>query len=62
MMMQEFQYCSFLRQLIEKKRLIFDDVMHRKKLYPNILTCLFFTKGVRIGKNFTLKFIIQGLL
>jgi len=30
MMIEEFEYCSLLRQLNEKKRLIFDDDMHRK--------------------------------
>jgi hypothetical protein len=51
-----------LRQLNEKQRLVFDDVMHRKQLYLDILTRLFFTKGAGIGKTFTIKFIIQGLL
>jgi hypothetical protein len=36
--------------------------MHRKKLYPNISICLFLTRGAGIGKTFTLKLIIQGLL
>jgi hypothetical protein len=36
--------------------------MHRKQLYHNTLICLFLTKGVGIGKIFTLKLIIQGLL
>jgi hypothetical protein len=30
MMMEIFEYHSLLKQLNEKKRLIFDDVMHRK--------------------------------
>jgi hypothetical protein len=30
MMMEKFEYHSLLRQLNEEKRLIFDDVMHRK--------------------------------
>jgi hypothetical protein len=45
-----------------KKILIFDDVMHKKQLYPNTLICLFLTRGVGTGKTFTLKLIIQGLL
>jgi len=33
-----------------------------KQLYPDIFICLFLTGGVRTGKTFTLKLIIQGLL
>jgi hypothetical protein len=62
MMMEEFEHCSLLRQLNEEQRLIFYDFMHRKQLHPNTPICLFFTRGVRIGKTFTLKLIIQGLL
>jgi hypothetical protein len=62
MMMEEFEYRSLLRQLNEEHRLIFDDVMHRKQLYFDTSICLFLTRDVGIGKNFTLKFIIQGLL
>ncbi len=57
-MMEKFEYHSLLKQLNEKKRLIFDDVMHKKQLYPDTLICLLLIGG----KNFTLKFIIQGLL
>jgi len=46
MMMEKFEYCSFLKQLNEEQRLISDDVMHRKKLYHDILICLFLTRGV----------------
>jgi hypothetical protein len=62
MMMEEFEYRSLLRQLNEKKRLIFYDVMHRKQLYPNASMCLFLARGARTGKTFTLKLIILGLL
>jgi hypothetical protein len=41
MMMEEFEYCSLLKQLNEEQKLIFDDVMHRKKLYYDTLICLF---------------------
>jgi hypothetical protein len=61
-MMEGFEYYSLLRQLNEEQILIFDDVMHRKQLYPNTPIFLFFTKGVGISKMFTLKLIIQGLL
>jgi hypothetical protein len=61
-MMEEFEYGILLKQLDEEKRLIFDDVMHRKQLYPYPLTCLFLTRGAGINKTFTLKLIIQGLL
>jgi hypothetical protein len=36
--------------------------MQRKKLQHVIPICLFFTRSVKIGKTFTLNFIIQGLL
>jgi hypothetical protein len=61
-MMQEFEYRNLLKQLNEEQRLIFDDVMHRNQLYHDTLICLFLTRGVGIGKTFTLKLIIQGLL
>jgi hypothetical protein len=47
---------------MKKKNLIFDDVMHRKQLYLDTPICLFLGGGVGIGKIFTLKLIIQGLL
>jgi hypothetical protein len=34
-MMEEFEYRNLLRQLNEKHRLIFDDVMHKKQLDLN---------------------------
>jgi len=36
--------------------------MHRKQIYFNIPIHIFLTRGARIGKNFTLKLIIQRLL
>jgi hypothetical protein len=60
MMMEEFEYCSLFKQLNED--FFFDDIMHKKKLYFDTLICLFLTRGVEIGKNFILKFIIKGLL
>jgi hypothetical protein len=36
MMMEKFEYRIIFRQLNEEQRLIFDDVMHRKQLYPNM--------------------------
>jgi hypothetical protein len=62
MMMNEFEYRSLFKQLNEEQRLIFHDVMHRKQLYLDTPICLFLTGGVGIGKKFTLKLIIQGLL
>jgi hypothetical protein len=62
MMMEEFEYYSLLRQLNEVQRLIFDDVLHIKQLFPNTPICLFLIGGARTRKKFTLKFIIQGLL
>jgi hypothetical protein len=46
MMMKEFKYHNLFKQLNEEQRLISDDVMHRKKLYHDILICLFLTRGV----------------
>jgi hypothetical protein len=62
MMMEKFEYRNLFRQLNEEQRLIFDDVMHKTQLYLDTTICLFLTRGVGIGKNFTLKLIIQGLL
>jgi len=45
MMMEKFQYRSLLRQLNEEQILIFDDVMHKKKLYLDTPIWLFFDKG-----------------
>jgi len=30
MMMEEFEYLNLFRQLDEEKKLIFDDIMHKK--------------------------------
>jgi hypothetical protein len=46
MMMEELEYHNLLRQLNEEQILIFDDVMHRKQLYPNTPICLFLTRGI----------------
>jgi hypothetical protein len=53
--MDESQYRSMLRQLNEEQKLIFDDIMYKKQMYPNISIHIFFIRGVGIGKNFTLK-------
>ncbi len=55
---EEFEYFSLFRQLNEKQRLIFDDVMHRKQLYHGTLICLFLNKGAGTSKTFRLKLII----
>jgi hypothetical protein len=55
MKMKEFEYCSLLKQLNEEQRLIFDDVMHRKQLYPDTPICLFLTRGVGTSKNIYIK-------
>jgi hypothetical protein len=62
MMMEKFENLSLLRQLNEEQRLIFDDIMHKKQLYPDTPTCLFLIVGVETNKTFTLKVIIEGLL
>jgi hypothetical protein len=61
-MMEEFEYLILFKQLNEEKRLIFDDIIHRKQLYPYSLIHLFLTRGAQTNKTFTLKLIIQGLL
>jgi hypothetical protein len=61
MMMENFEYCSLLRQLNEEKIFTFDDIMHKKQLYLDTFICLFLTRGVGIGITFTLKFINQRL-
>jgi len=43
----------YLNKLNEEK-IIFDDVMHKKKLYFDTTICLFLTRGVEIGKTFIL--------
>jgi hypothetical protein len=60
--MDELKYWSMLRQLNEEQRLIFDDIMYRKQMFHNIPVHIFLIGGVGIGKNFTLKLIIQSLL
>ncbi len=61
-MMEEFEYRSLLSQLNEEQRLIFGDALCRIQLYLDTSICLFLIGGVGIGKTFTLKFIIRGLL
>jgi hypothetical protein len=41
----KFEYRSLFRQLNEDQRFIFDDVMHRKQLYPDTSICFIFDKG-----------------
>jgi hypothetical protein len=60
--MDESKYQSMLKQLNKEKRLIFENIMYRKQMYYNIPIHIFLTWGARIGKTFTLKLIIQGLL
>jgi hypothetical protein len=47
MMMEQFEYCGLLGQLNEEKRLIFDDVMHKKQLNLNTPICLFLVEGAK---------------
>jgi hypothetical protein len=62
MMMEESEYRYLLRQLNDEERLIFDDFMHKKRLYPHEPIHLFLTGGTGTRKTFTLKLIIEGLL
>ncbi len=62
MMMEEFEYGKLIKQSNEEQKLTFDDIMYGKKSYCNSPICLFFMRGVGIGKTFTLKLVIQGLL
>jgi len=61
-MMEEFEYHNLCKKLNEEKKYIFDDIMHKKQLYLDTPICLFLIGDVGIGKTFTLKLIIQGLL
>jgi hypothetical protein len=56
MKMKFFEYYSLLKQLNDEYKLIFDDVMHRKQLYPNTPICLFLQEVLELVKTFTLKF------
>jgi len=56
MKMKKFEYYSLLKQLNDEYKLIFDDVMHRKQLYPNTPICLFLQEVLELVKTFTLKF------
>jgi hypothetical protein len=60
--MDELECRSMLKQLNEEQILIFEYIMYRKQMYLNIPIHIFLTGGVGIGKRFTLKLIIQGLL
>jgi hypothetical protein len=62
MIMDESKYQNMFKQLNEEQKLMFDNIMYRKKMYSNISIHIFLTRGVGIGKTFTLKLIIQGLL
>jgi hypothetical protein len=62
MIMDELEYQSMLRQSNKGQILIFDNVMYRKQMYPNIPIHIFFMGGARTSKKITLKLIIQGLL
>ncbi len=55
MKMKKIEYYSLLKQLNDEYKLIFDDVMHRKQLYPNTPICFVFARGVRISKNIYIK-------
>jgi hypothetical protein len=54
MMMNLFEYYNVIKQLNDEKRLIFDDIMYRKKSYPNSPICFLFTRGARTSKFYTL--------
>ncbi len=56
MKMKKIEYYSLLKQLNDEYKLIFDDVMHRKQLYPNTPICLLLQEVLELVKTFTLKF------
>ncbi len=60
--MDELEYQSMLRQLNERKKLIFDDIIYKKKKYYNISIHIFLARRVINSKSFTLKSIIQRSL
>jgi hypothetical protein len=62
-MVEELEYFNLFKQLNEV--FCFFVLMMlwiKKQLYAYTFICLFLTRGVGSSKNFTLKFIIQGLL
>jgi len=58
----EESYKHFLCQLNEEQRTRFNDIVYCKRLHLDELVCLLLIGGVQIGKTFSFKPIIQGLL
>lgn len=61
-LMKSSEYLGILRSLNEEQRSIYDDIMYRKRTFPNESLYLFLTGGAGSGKTYTLHAIIQGLL
>jgi Cdc6-like AAA superfamily ATPase len=62
MMMEKFEYRNLLKQLNNKQRFIFYDVIHLENNCTLTHQYVYFlTRGVGTGKTFTLKFVIQEL-
>ncbi len=60
--MDESKYWNVLRPLTKEQRLIFDNIIYRKKMYPNIPRHIYLTRGAKTSYFFTLNLIIQGIL
>lgn len=58
----EESYKHFLCQLNEEQRTRFNDIVYCKRLHLDELVCLLLIGGVQIGKTFSFKLIVQGLL
>jgi hypothetical protein len=50
-----------VHSLNEEQLVLFDDILHKKRIYPNETLSIFFIKGVGTRKTFTLMVIIHGL-
>jgi hypothetical protein len=62
-MMPTHEFHSLLQKMNSEQCLVFDDVMHQKKIKnPNETIHLLITKGVGTSKNFTLILLIQVLI
>jgi hypothetical protein len=57
MMMDESKYWSMFKQLNEKQRLIFGNIMHRKEMYFNIPIHIFFSLVLPLGSKRVILFL-----
>ena len=60
--MKNEEYINMLRLLNKEQMAIYDVIMYKKRVHFDEPIYLFLTRGVGIGKTFTLQAIVQGLL